>query len=316
MNSIGGYFELELNNYGTLYHNEAVALNSGRNALEYILLANNHYKKIFIPYYTCDVILQPIRRLRLNFAYYELEQDLTPRIKNLGKNEVLLYINYFGILYKKIENLLKIYQNVIIDNSQAFFAKPFKNIPTFYSPRKFFGLPDGGFAYVHRNINVKLERDKSIDRFRHLLERIENGPEQGFNFFKTNEKNFDNLPLRKMSVITEKLMLNINYKQVLQIRNENFLYLHKYLEKSNELTPIIENEKINGPMVYPFLKSGNGELKKKLIENKIYVATYWPNVLKSVSKNKLEYYLAKNIIPFPVDQRYTKKDMEKILRFL
>ena len=40
---IGGYFELELpnNSKDNLYHNSAVALNSGRNALKYILSSNN-----------------------------------------------------------------------------------------------------------------------------------------------------------------------------------------------------------------------------------------------------------------------------------
>ena len=34
MNPIGGYFELELNDYGSVYHDKAIAVNSGRNALE------------------------------------------------------------------------------------------------------------------------------------------------------------------------------------------------------------------------------------------------------------------------------------------
>ena len=54
MSAIGGYFELELDNRGTLYHDDAIALNSGRTSLEYILL-HNSYEKVFLPYYTCDV---------------------------------------------------------------------------------------------------------------------------------------------------------------------------------------------------------------------------------------------------------------------
>ena len=37
MNEIGGYFELELNNFNSLYHDEAVAVNSARNALELLI---------------------------------------------------------------------------------------------------------------------------------------------------------------------------------------------------------------------------------------------------------------------------------------
>ena len=51
MEAIGGYFELELRK-GKHYHENALRLNSARNAFEYILRVRN-YKKIYIPYYTC-----------------------------------------------------------------------------------------------------------------------------------------------------------------------------------------------------------------------------------------------------------------------
>ena len=41
MKELGGYFELELPKK-TEFHKDAVRLNSGRNALEYILLAKSY----------------------------------------------------------------------------------------------------------------------------------------------------------------------------------------------------------------------------------------------------------------------------------
>ncbi len=49
MNSIGGYFELELPVKGSYYPN-LIELNSGRSCLEYILQAGD-YSKIYLPYY-------------------------------------------------------------------------------------------------------------------------------------------------------------------------------------------------------------------------------------------------------------------------
>lgn len=126
MNAIGGFFELELNDNKTIYHDRAFAVNSGRNALMYILLCNKNYKKIFVPYYTCDVIMQPINKLNLNFEFYKINNDFTPKLKGIKKNEVLLYVNYFGIINKKVKNIINSYFNVIIDNSQAFFCHPHK----------------------------------------------------------------------------------------------------------------------------------------------------------------------------------------------
>lgn len=314
---IGGYFEMESHNLvSSIYHNKAIAVNSARNALEYILLINN-YKKIFIPYYTCDVILQPLKRLNIDFEYYYLDNDFYPIIESIKTDEALLYVNYFGMMNNVVYSLSTKFRNLIVDNAHAFFAKPLKGISTFYSPRKFFGLPDGGFVYPNKILRLKLDIDKSIDRISHLIARVENGAEAGFNLFKENELKLDNLPLKSMSNFTKKLLFNIDYNVVLQQRNKNFSILHQVLKHNNELTPIIENEDVNGAMVYPYLRIGNNKLTKKLIENKIFIAKYWPNVIDWVkNKNTTEIHFVNNLIPLPIDQRYGEKEMERILNLI
>ncbi|MCH5327067.1 MAG: hypothetical protein J1E29_07690, partial [Duncaniella sp.] len=69
------------------------------------------------------------------------------------------------------------------------------------------------------------------------------------------------------------------------------------------------------PMIYPFLTERDA-LRKHLIDSKIFVAKYWPNVLEWVDKNSIEYYLANNILPLPIDQRYDDEDMNRILDIL
>ena len=64
--AIGGYFELELPK-GEEYHKSALSLNSARNCFEYILRVRK-YKKVYLPYYTCEVILEPLKKL--NIQYY------------------------------------------------------------------------------------------------------------------------------------------------------------------------------------------------------------------------------------------------------
>ncbi|MFH1196290.1 MAG: hypothetical protein V1720_11285 [bacterium] len=316
MKAIGGYFELELQDNKTVYHDNAIQVNSGRNALEYIFLSNNTYKKVYIPFYSCDAILQPIKRMNLEYSFYSLNRDFTPKIKKLHKKDVLIYINYFGILNKKTEGVIEKFGNVIIDNTQAFFTKPFENLLTFYSPRKFFGLPDGGFVYANKKISIDLERDNSFDRFDHLLKRCEDGPEAGFNGFQQNENKIENMPLRKMSTITERLLRNINFKTVLKKRNDNFLFLHKHLRFLNEFSSIIENEKINGPMVYPFLRKDNNKMKEYLIKNRIYVATYWRNVYGLTAEKSWEYYLTDNLIPLPIHQGINTDEIKHIVKII
>ena len=52
------------------------------------------------------------------------------------------------------------------------------------------------------------------------------------------------------------------------------------------------------------------ELKKILLERKIYVATLWPNVVRM--EGSLEKNFAENILPLPCDHRYGLKEMDII----
>ena len=312
-NAIGGYFELELNNHGSVYHDDAIAVNSGRNALEYILLANK-YKKIYVPYYTCDVTLQPIIKLNVNYEFYYLDNELLPILGKIKEDEAIIFVNYFGLMNGNIQYLQHKYKNIIVDNAQAFYAKPIKDIPTIYSPRKFFGLPDGGFVYTENKLEVILEIDKSGDKLSHLISRIEDGAEEGYKSFQINDDKLNDLPLRSMSILTDKLIRNIDFETIRIKRNFNFNVLHKSLKSINEYTPFIEKAVIDGPMVYPFLRKGNDTLRNKLIGNKIFVAKYWPNVINWIeSKDVFEKYLFDNLIPLPIDQRYNEEAMQDLI---
>ena len=314
---IGGYFELELNDFGSIYHDNLTVTNSGRNALKFILL-QKQYKKLYIPYYTCDVTLQPLNDLGISYEFYRIDQNFEPIDISIKQGEAIIYVNYFGLMNRQVNKVIRKYQNVIIDNSQAFFEVPQTKVDTFYSPRKFFGLPDGGFASCEKTIDLKLERDtNSISLMSHLLIRANQGAEAGYEAFKKNDQAIDNQPLKKMSKLTRKLMRNIEYSKAQKGRLENFKYLHYHLKDHNEMTSIIENNDFKGPMVYPFLRKRNNKLRQNLIHQKIFTATYWPNVKVWINgNNSVEMYLLDNLIALPTDQRYQKRDLNNVINII
>jgi hypothetical protein len=310
---IGGYFELELRR-GPSYHMRALALNTGRNAFEFILLAKK-YKKVYLPYYTCSSILEPIKRIGLEKEFYHIDEHLEPvfDFSQINKGEVFVYTNYFGIFDHVVSKLVDKCPNLIIDNSQAFYSMPLDGIDTFYSARKFFGVPDGAYLYFNNSVsdlNKKLPISKSVDRVEHLLQRIEMGAEAGYDAFKKNEKRFVGGSIGQMSLLTKRILENIDYQFVAEKRQSNFNFLHNNLKGNNLFDLFLSNK--TTPMVYPFL-TGKPEIKSKLIEQKIFVPTYWPNVLKWCDTKSLEYKLAKNILHLPVDQRFGEKEMQIIV---
>ena len=72
---------------------------------------------------------------------------------------------------------------------------------------------------------------------------------------------------------------------------------------------------IGVPMVYPYWIDNN-ILKQKLLDNKVYTPTYWANVLDWSGEDSLEYSMTKQIIYLPIDQRYDKIDLKRIVDLL
>ncbi len=313
MKEIGGFFELELNQ-GVELHNSALRLNLGRTSFEYILRAKK-VKKVYLPYYTCDVMLEPLRKLSIKYEFYHINKNLEPVFNyNIIKgHEFFLYNNYFGLKDGFIKEISNIVRNLIIDNAQAFFSKPLPGIDTFYSPRKFFGLPDGGYLYTGKNLDIELEIDKSSERVGHLIGRIEDTADTFFGIFKENDKKLNGQSIKKMSNITYRLLLNIDYKKIAAIRKNNFKFLHNKLSKKNFLTIDFDSDCV--PMVYPFFIE-DSSLRDLLIKNKIYTACYWPNIKKWVAKDSIEYKFCNEIIPLPIDQRYNLDDMSTIIKLI
>jgi hypothetical protein len=130
-NPIGGYFELELNQ-GTEYHTHAIRLNTGRNAFEYILRAR-HYRKVYLPYYTCDAMLEPVQKLGLECQFYHIDANLEPRFdpSAVQEGEGFVYTNYFGLKDGCVELLARTCPNLIVDNAQAFFSRPVASADVF-----------------------------------------------------------------------------------------------------------------------------------------------------------------------------------------
>jgi len=313
MKEIGGYFELEFNQKQS-FHPNAIALNTARNCFEYILKAKN-INKIFMPYYTCDVMLEPIQKLNIEFEYYHIDSNLEPEInEENSKDDPVLYTNYFGLKQKVINRLSKKFKNLIIDNSQAFYQKRVKNTDTFYSARKFFGVPDGAYLYTDKFLpSNEIEQDFSFKRISHLVKRIELGANAAYPDFLKNDKTLYNQPIRRMSRFTEMALTSIDYDTPKTIRERNFLYLHNELVDKNELS--IDLDDLSGPMFYPFLYKKEG-IRKLLLKKNIYVPTLWENVYTVTKKDDFEQYLTNFLIPLPIDQRYTISDMAYIISVL
>lgn len=313
--AIGGYFELaDTDCECGRMPVDGIALNTCRNALEYIILQLADAKRIFVPYYTCEAVIEPLKKLPVEYEFYHINENLEIAENLVLKaGDYLIANNYFGIKDAYIVELAKKYgARVIVDNAQALFAPLLPNIKAAYSTRKYVGVADGGFAVgVPSEDASKYEVDNSLEHDSHLYIRKEKGAEAGFQDYQANESKLDNQLIRRMSPQTKTILSQIDYDSVIEKRRQNYQYLNNAIGEKN-LLQLPSMDSFTCPMVYPFM-TDDESLRERLIQNKVFVARYWPNVLEWCKIEDIEYNLATRIIPLPIDQRYGKEDMKRIL---
>ena len=303
---MGSFIPLELSSKKE-YHGELIAVNSGRSAFD-LVFQKYDIRKVWIPALICDAVIEAVRRARIPYDFYLLNEDFMPKTEiQLGDNDWIICVNYFDLFRNNVSNMHQIYKRVLVDCVQSFFYKPQMDCPTVYSCRKFFGVADGGYAQVNDN-KFDMEQDVSWERYGFLLQRLDSPTNLPCRAgYLGNEKKIAQSGLKRMSRLTQSMMSSIDYKRVIRKRQENFKYLHQQLGAINQY-PIAELFE-SVPMIYPLLIS-KCKMQERLADSGIYTARFWAEVLGRVPEDSWEAWWVSNLIPLPIDQRYDLQDME------
>jgi hypothetical protein len=311
--SIGGFIELAVYKKSKVYHPSAIALANGRSCF-HLFLKTYKPKKVCLPFYTCNTLLEPLSVTKTPFEFYKIDTNLEPLFdKELKKGEYLLAINYLGIKNKTMLSLEKKYgSKLIIDNTQDFYNKEYKQAMSFNSCRKFFGVPDGGYIYLKKKITQKFPQNNHfiVD---HLVSRFLGKTAVYYRQFKQNESEQTN-KVMCMSTLTESLLQQTDYSFIKKQRIENFKYLHRYLSKYNQFN--VDIGTIGVPYAYPFMPQKHID-RTRFYNKRIFISTLWEDVLNRKDKNfKTEKNLSHNLLPLPIDQRYDAKEMQILINTL
>ena len=121
-------------------------------------------------------------------------------------------------------------------------------------------------------------------------------------------------PLAKMSTISNKILTSVDLHFIKKQRLLNFNQLHSMLGPTN-LLAIPDRITFECPMVYPYWTTDK-DLRDYLIKERVFVATYWPNVIEWTKSDMIENELAQNCLAIPIDQRYGKGEMNRIIELI
>ncbi len=305
MKEIGGYLEYEKYNGEMLYEGDSILLNTGRNALSYVLKAKG-IRKILMPEYICDSCIGVARKLNIEIEFYSIGYDFRPVSVSRRSEDWMYVVNYFGQLSN--EYLISLGRNIIVDNAQAYFQEPVNEIDTIYTCRKFFGVTDGSVLFTNKTIDEKLDVDESYNRIEYLAGRYDRTASEFYGSYKRNEDRFVDEPIKQMSRLTCNILHSLDYDRICRIRTENFAFLDKEFKENNRFDLKIPD----GAFMYPLYSKNASKIRKDLAEKGIYIPTLWPNVLLDINPHKTAYDLALNILPLPCDQRYDIDDMKRM----
>ena len=306
MKPIGGYFELELPN-GKLPYPKAVPVNFGRGGLA-LIVQTRKYRRVWTPDYICPVVPRYLDRIGVEHSTYEINLDLEPTtIPQLERNEAFLYVNYFGVKDAYCRMLEQTQKNLILDLTQAFYYEP-TVADGFNSARKFFGVPDGAFVFGDGISGEGLPLAISYDQFAPLLMRADGDLSGGYSAFHRLDDARENLDASQMANLTRLMISSIDVDSARLRRSTNFMRLATELASTNELK---FNQDAVGPLIYPYLVKNGEQLKKRLIDNKIFCPTYWPKIQ---GMGPAAERIVNDLVCMPCDQRYCVDDMERIVR--
>ena len=312
MNGIGGFFELEIGIGKNLYHETAYVLSTARACLNTIIKTMKP-AKIYVPYYTCNALIQPIISNKIDYEFYKINNNLEPIQEfSLNNNEYLIYVNYFGLKTEAVKQLfLKYKESLIIDNTQAFFDKNISGAFSFNSARKFFGVSDGAYLYSPVNLEIGLIKRNEDFHFNHLINRLIGRQELAYKEFRVYEESLSD-DIKRISIFSESILSNVDYQNVRQRRRDNFNHYHLALQNKNLLNLDFQPESV--PFAYPLMvkKKINKEL---LFKQNIFIPTLWKDTLeRNGSENySFEKELTENVLPLPVDQRYGEAEIQKVI---
>ena len=329
----GGYIPLELNKGIEYYNDDAYRLlrfNSIKAGLAHVV---NQVKptKIVIPYYYCPSTTGALKALG-DVEFYHIGEKYLPENKiqhlcengnNLDEEGILLVlVDYFGVRYDEIVDIANRYVNatIVIDFAHDFFVPPIlkDNIFNVYSAKKFFGIPDGAYLISNSIIQSDIDNWKpsfSDDYNQYLFKSYE----QGTNASYFEKKAADGIIANKytgMSVLAQGILSSVDYCENKKRRQENFAILNAGLRDINNLH--VGNNRLFSSYHYPLQFKMSQvelacELRRKLIDNKIYSPILWLGEDLRRFGDDIEKSLANRTVLLPMDQRYDEEDMNYII---
>ena len=315
--AIGGYFGLEPGvGRGLPWRAGAVAVQSGRMALRLALDAWPR-ATLWLPAWYCPPARAALAASGWRLREYALDEDLGPdaSVQPAAGDRVLL-VDWFGLCDASVHRACRRFgrEHVLVDAAMALWFEPEPGVTTATSPRKFVGVPDGGWLR-HAPATVTLATphpEASIARCAHLLRRAAGDIAGGRPRFAAAEAAIAAEPgPTTMSTLTAQLLAGIDFDAVALARRRNYRRLAEGLAALGHAPPALADDAV--PLCLPLPCANASALRARLAASGVYCAHYWDAAPSKLS-DPVGRRLRDATVCLPCDQRLDDAAVDTVLR--
>lgn len=274
--------------------------------------------KVALPSYLCESMILPLKKEAIEYKFYPVDfsnGNLRYDYSDIGDCNIILVIDYFG--YESLINSFPKFGKIVIrDLTHSIFTKKYDDADYYFgSLRKWTGFKCGGFAFkkdgkifqpIDTLDNYYVLRSKAML----LKEQFINGKSDSKKYlelFGEAENLLDDCKIASSIIGDEEAARYLDIKTIKTIRRRNAQVLIDGLKEHCLVNFIGEND---CPLFVPILYNNRDKLRKFLIGKEIYCPIHWPKPFK---ENGMPNLLYEQELSLVCDQRYTIKDMQRIV---
>lgn len=325
---------------------DSILLSSGRQAItkaiETAEIRNPGIQKnALVPSFTCETVIEPFLLAGYRIESFPIDRNLSIqgeeiiRLIKKKKIGILIFHHYFGFetISGKTDLLREIKGSktqVIEDRTQCLYSQiePAKADYVVGSMRKWHGIPDGAFVVCKEGkfLNRPETPDKELEKAKIAAGRAKyeylfyhKGKKQDFlEKYEAAENILDHQKeLFCISPFSYHMQASMDREKLKNRRRENYLTVLqglKDVKKIKVMFPALPQDIV--PLYFPIWTEDRTNLQKRLKENHIYAPVVWPKAgcLSTVCDAAEGFY--RNLLCLPIDQRYGRDDMERMVKVI
>lgn len=284
--------------------------------------------QVWLPVYMPPVLVNLMHKAQIHYLYYDVSPTLEPSTNFLDKiqpGDCVIAIEYLGKpLSEEFLTAVRKHPDIklIVDRAQSLSYAPINEAQAvLYSPRKLFGVPDGGLLVGPGAEGVTPAVQDAMcpplwEREKLLLESLELDGNTGreHETLMHKQENERIISRRTMSHLSRYLLERIPWQDVAEKRKRNWAYLYDRIgEYCLWKIPMPDF----APFAFPFLSPENlpCEIIHTLLTRlDITCQRMWYRLPVPKLLYPLAEALSKRLLLLPLHPRFSTRELDKIIR--